>query len=131
MQNDELTAILISLQKKFNMANEIMNLTKELERAIYSNDEVSIKMLVSMRQDIIDLIDDIDNKNKHKIEGMPEDLAARINSIMTAQERPSQNDYSDIENHILDAVKRIKTLFKNIVVIDNVINKKLNVMNNK
>ena len=54
-----LQQIAISLQKRYNGLIEIENITKQLQDALQFNDVVSIRMLITMRQQEMDSIDQI------------------------------------------------------------------------
>lgn len=52
--------IMKKLQKKYGSLNEILKTTQEMQDALSRNDRVSMEMLISMRQEEIELATDCD-----------------------------------------------------------------------
>ncbi len=52
--------IMKKLQKKYGSLNEILRTTQEMQEALSRNDRVSMEMLISMRQEEIELAADCD-----------------------------------------------------------------------
>ena len=58
-EKQRLQQIAVLLQKRYNGLTEIENITKQLQEALEYNDTVSIRMLITMRQEEMDSIDRI------------------------------------------------------------------------
>lgn len=127
MENsEELTSILINLQKKYNVINEIFNLTKEMEKAVQTSDNVALSMILDMRQDNMEAVDRLDNLNSQIKSFLDNDTRNRLNFILSP-EADSPEEEKSIDRLIFDANRRIISLVKQIIVIDNVLKKKISV----
>ena len=104
--------ILTNMQKKYNLLNDFMNLTKEMEKALSYNDYVSLKMLLNMRQDNMKNIENLDKLIKKMILNLPEDVADRIYRIVLTDKAEIEED-ADINEKLLYQTKmRTKDLAK-------------------
>lgn len=124
---DSITALnmmLKNLQKKYNHLNQIMNYTKDLESAIKRKDDMSLAMLLDMRQQCMDLIDMIDGKNLEILSKLPSPCKKRIGEIFNPSGDPIRLD-NPLETNIFDTSKRNSDLLKRIISLDKAVNDKI------
>lgn len=121
---EALLSILINLQKKYNKLNEILELTKEMETALQRNDQVSFRMVLIMRQDVIVQIDKIDAVTKMLLQTIPQDIC-KIIKRQLCQESKQATPESQEEKKIGELYGKIQRLLQKVIVIDQVMNKKM------
>lgn len=121
---EALLSILINLQKKYNKLNEVLDLTKEMETALQRNDQVSFRMVLVMRQDVMIRIDKIDATTKILLQAIPQDICKVINRQM-CHESKQANPESEEEKKIGELYAKIQRLLEKIITIDRVMNKKI------
>ncbi len=125
---DSITAmgkILDNLQKKFNLLNQIMNLTKDMENAIKRKDEESLSLVLNMRQKSMDLIDELDKTNSVMTQKLPEPYKERIMEIFRPTGKTVRLE-NPLETNIFDTNKRNNMLLKRIVQLDEMVNNMYN-----
>ena len=54
-------------RKKYNLLNDVMDLSQQLATAMDRNDQVSVRMLVAMRQDPLTQLEEV--KHNHRLTG--------------------------------------------------------------
>ena len=119
---ESLKGILINMQRKYNKINEIHDLTKELENALHRNDNVSMNMVLAMRQQAMLDVDKIDADTNMRIRNMIPEEALRVRKFIN-QENIEFNIQE--ERLISDLNGKIKRALQNIIIIDKVLNKKV------
>ena len=68
-------------RKKYNLLNDVMDLSQQLATAMDRNDQVSVRMLVAMRQDPLTQLEEVKhNLSRRLLEFSPDDqdLAHRL-----------------------------------------------------
>lgn len=120
--------ILENLNLKYKNIDNIMNLTKDMERAMMANDSISFGATLDMRGDVMILVDKLDQENREIISHLPSPLKERISAIiMTKRETAGESVTLDnpLETNIYDTNKRIAALLSKIIKLDNEINQKI------
>ncbi len=125
---DSITAmgkILDNLQKKFNLLNQILNLTKDMENAIKRKDEESLSLILNMRQKSMDLIDELDKENNIMTQKLPMPYKERVNEVFRPTGKTVRLE-NPLETNIFDTNKRNNMLLKRIIQLDEMVNNMLN-----
>lgn len=121
--------ILQNLKKKYRHIDNIMNLTKDMERAMMANDSISFGTILDMRGDVMILVDKLDQENKEIARRLPTPIKERISAIiMPKREVAGETVALDnpLETNIYDTSRRIVGLLSKIIKLDTEINKKIN-----
>ena len=100
-----LNQILFNLQAKYGKINQLMDLTKELDKAACAKDTVSFGMVLDMRQKVMDAVDHIDVENRKLIARLPANTQDRIKSILVPGNDPVRLE-NPLETNIFDTNKR-------------------------
>ena len=121
-EKDILQKILIYLQKRYNGFNEIKNVTKQLQDALQYDDVVTIRMLISMRQEEMDRIDRIDQEYQVVWSNLTE---GQRNGL----EKGEFSSFSPENFPLLEKIKEIeqknRNLLMNLIAQDKIVNRKL------
>lgn len=117
-----LQQIAILLQKKYNGLNEIENITKQLQDALGYDDIVSIRMLIVMRQEEMDSIDEIDAEHQACLEGLTE---VQKNALKTGSVRPFSGENAAMVEKIAEMQQKNKRLLQRLIEQDKIVNRKL------
>lgn len=118
--------ILDNLKVKCRHVDNIMNLTKDMEQAMLSNDTVSFGTLLDMRGQVMEAVDKLDSENREIVSRFPSPLKERIAGIiMPKKEAEPLTLENPLETNIYDTNKRIATLLAKIIKLDTSINQKV------
>lgn len=120
--------ILENLKMKYKYVDNIMNLTKDMERAMMANDSGAFGSILDMRGDVMILVDQLDQSNLEIAHHLPKPLKDRIMPILT----PSTGKAGEalvldnaLETNIYDTNKRTVGLLSKVIKLDTEINQKL------
>lgn len=122
------TKILENLNKKYRHLDNIMNLTKDMEKAMLANDTFSFGKLLDMRGDLMILADELDEENYEIISHLPAHLQEKMAAIIMPKKNSATETLSldnPLETNIYDTNKRIAVLLGKIIKLDNEINAKV------
>ena len=117
-----LQQIAISLQKRYNGLNEIENITKQLQDALQFNDVVSIRMLITMRQQEMDSIDEINAAYQELLEHLTD---RQKKALKTGSTRLFSGENAAIIQKIAEIHEKNKRLLERLVEQDKRVNLKL------
>ena len=115
---------LVQMKRTGNLLNELWDLTQQLGESIDRNDQVSIQMLISMREDPLGKLQAADQALRDQLEALPDredarQLAAMLNGGSPADpaQRPQQM--------LCEQVASNKRRLKQIRELDRVLNQRL------
>ena len=83
MQQSDLTDILVLEKRLYSKLGEIMDLTGQMSEALDRRDQVTIQLLLAMRQEPIDQMRQADESLKEKQVHLSDDDQARLEEILT------------------------------------------------
>lgn len=121
--------ILENLKKKYRYIDNIMNLTKDMERAMMANDSISFGSILDMRGDAMILVDKLDQENKEIARRLPTPIKERILAIIMPKRGVTGETVAldnPLETNIYDTNRRIVGLLSKIIKLDTEINQKIN-----
>mgnify|MGYP006958043593 CR=1 FL=1 len=78
MQQNDLMDLLMLEKKIYNSLNEVQDLTRQLAEALDRQDQVSVRMLLTMRQEPIDVIQDAQGRLLERQIALGGEDAARL-----------------------------------------------------
>lgn len=108
--------------------DNIMNLTKELEKAMMANDSVSFSSVLDMRGDVMILVDKIDQENQQIVNRLPSPIKERMAAIILPKNNGNRETLvldNPLETNIYDTNKRILALLTKIINLDTEINQRI------
>ena len=121
-----LERILSVLKEKHKQMDNLMTLTKELERVMETADPESFGAVLTMRQGSMETIDKHNEEVKEILEEMEQNSREKI-KIILGTELPEDilNRDCVIEADIFETNRKTLSLLKKIVKLDEEINKKM------
>lgn len=85
-----LKGITLNLQKKYNKANELQDVTKQMVESLQRNDIYSFQLLMKMRTQVMLEIDNIDYEREDLLEELPEQEKQIAHHVMGKQVEASR-----------------------------------------
>lgn len=78
-------------RKKYNLLSEVLDLSQQLGEALDRNDDVSVRLLVSMRQDPILQLEEVKRALEFKQGSLALEEQERVNAL-NGQDEPADED---------------------------------------
>jgi len=116
----ELKEMLLQKRKQMIRLNEVEDLTKQLGQALDRRDEVSVKMLIAMRQEPILRLEEIEGEIRSRLESVPEETAIRLAELLNGAEPETPE-----EDALSAQVEKNRRLLERIVSLDKLISARL------
>ena len=96
-------------RKKYNLLNDVMDLSQQLATAMDRNDQVSVRMLVAMRQDPLTQLEEVKhNLSRRLLEVSPDDqdLAHRLlqGEAGSSPREQAVADQSNVNRRLLERI---------------------------
>ena len=96
-------------RKKYNLLNDVMDLSQQLATAMDRNDQVSVRMLVAMRQDPLTQLEEVKhNLSRRLLELSPDDqdLAHRLlqGEAGSSPREQAVADQSNVNRRLLERI---------------------------
>lgn len=107
-------------RKKYNYLSEVMDLTGQMGAALDRNDQVSLKMLISMRQEPILCLEDLDRTIRARRQELPPEDQERVAALLSGA-----SPRNDGENTFAQQAGTVSRLLSRVVELDRVINLRL------
>lgn len=126
MNNDYLDA-LVQERKRYQYLNETYSLTVQLEEAINRSDRVSVAMLISMRQEPILGMQEID-QNLNALAGRIENDERRENVLALLKGKQPSTDGDEWEKRLAAQIAQNRRLLARLLQIDQRQNQRLGMM---
>ena len=114
--------IAVYLQKKYNGLNEIENLTKQLQDALSYGDRVTIRMLIKMRQEEMDQIDQIDLKRTRILNTLSE---SKKRALKKGDPSPFLAENEDLVKKIAEIEHKNHRVLEKLIEQDKFVNRRL------
>lgn len=120
MMRSDLLDILVQERKRYNLLNEVFDLSRQLAEAVDRQDQVTVQMLLSMRQEPINSLELVLRAQESKLGSLPPQEAARLGSLLDGAppEVPE-------EEPLAGQVANNRKLLERTVELDQRINRKL------
>lgn len=120
MGSGTIEQILIKKKQQYVKLIELSDITKQLANAVDRKDEVSIKIMISMRQTPLLELMETDTWIKDTVNTLPEAEAVRMGEILAGAEASSPE-----ETALCDQISQNKRLLKSIGDMDRRISEKV------
>lgn len=121
-EKEILQNIAVYLQKKYNGLNEIENLTKQLQDALSYGDRVTIRMLIKMRQEEMDKIDQIDLKKTRILNILSEN---KKRALKKGDSSPFLAENEDLVKKIAEIEHKNHRVLEKLIEQDKFVNRRL------
>lgn len=100
-------------RKKYNYLTETLDLTRQLAEALDRNDQVSVRMLIAMRQDPIRQLQEVENSFQSRRRSLAEEDQERVGNLLSGEE-PQGSE----ERVFLEQVQKTRRLLKRVLELD-------------
>ena len=100
-------------RKKYNCLLEVEDVTRQLAQALDRNDQVAARILISMRQDPLLQLEEVDRGEKHRKEILSEEDQERIRVLL----RDGEARF-DGEDAFLEQAGKTRHLLERVVELD-------------
>ena len=107
-------------RKKYNLLSEVMDLSQQLGEALDRSDDVSVRLLVSMRQDPILRLEEIKAAIGAKRDSMPPEEWERVNDL-NGGAQPRDED----ETVYLNQVGSVRRILERVLELDQRLNRRM------
>ena len=107
-------------RRKYNLLSEVMDLSQQLGEALDRNDDVSVRLLVSMRQDPILRLEEIKAAIGAKRDSMPPEEWERVNDL-NGGAQPRDED----ETVYLNQVGSVRRILERVLELDQRLNRRM------
>ena len=107
-------------RKKYNRLSEVMDLSQQLGEALDRSDDVSVRLLVSMRQDPILRLEEIKAAIGAKRDSMPPEEWERVNDL-NGGAQPRDED----ETVYLNQVGSVRRILERVLELDQRLNRRM------
>lgn len=121
-EKELLQKVAILLQKKYNGYNEIQNITTQLQDALQYNDVVTIRMLIKMRQQEMDAIDQLNLQQEQLLTQLTEEEREALKNGVFHH---FSGDAALFAEKIVDIREKNKRLLQKLIEQDRRVNRKL------
>lgn len=119
---------LVQMKRTGNLLNELEDLTQQIGQAIDRNDQVSLQMLIAMREEPLGKLQAADQALREQLEVLPDkeeaaDLAAMLNG------GPAADSAMRAQQMLCDQVASNNRRLKQIIELDQRLNSRLDAGN--
>ncbi len=119
---DILRDLLMQQKKKYIQLSQVMDITMQMAEAIDRDDNVTIGMLVAMRQEPLLVIDEIEQAIGVQLDPLPADMAIHLRALLSGR----GDELASAEEAMLDEQCKMNfRLLSRIVMIDKRVNQKI------
>ena len=120
MTKDDWLELTVLERKKYNYLVELQDLTGQLAENLDRNDQVSVRMLVAMRQDPVRLLAAVDNSGKIRLAALSEEDRRRAGELLK-EGQPRD----DGERIFLEQAQKTRRLLEQVVAMDRRVSMKM------
>ena len=120
MTKDDWLELTVLERKKYNYLVELQEPTGQLAENLDRNDQVSVRMLVAMRQDPVRLLAEVDNSGKIRLAALSEEDRRRAGELLK-EGQPRD----DGERIFLEQAQKTRRLLEQVVAMDRRVSMKM------
>ena len=115
---------LVQMKRTGNLLNEMEELTKQIGQSIDRNDQVSLQMLISMREEPLGKLQAADQAIRDQLELLPDKLeAAQLASMLNGG--PPADPGAQVQQQLCEQVASNNRRLKQIIELDQQLNQRL------
>lgn len=115
---------LVQMKRLGNLLNEAEDLTRQLAQSIDRNDQVSIQILVDMREEPLSKLQSADQALREQLDELPDRQAAQQLAAMLNGGPPAEPG-SQMQRTLCEQVASNRRRLKQILEIDRVLNQRM------
>ena len=115
---------LVQMKRTGNLLNELEDLTKQMGEAIDRNDQVSLEMLIAMREEPLAKLQEADQAVRDQLELLTDRLEAAQLASMLNGGLPADSD-ERVQQQLCDQVASNDRRLKRIIELDRLLNERL------
>lgn len=120
MERSRLLDAQVQAKRIYNLLGEVMDLSRQLAEAVDRNDQVSVQMLLAMREDPIQGLTVARAALKQQIESAPPEDAGRLQELLSGS--PAKNSE---ESGLADQAAANERLLRQVQELDKALSKKI------
>lgn len=123
---DEKTVMdaLVQMKRTGNLLNEMWDLTQQLGESIDRNDQVSIQMLIALREEPLEKLEAADQAVREQLEALPDrEAAAQLAAMLNGG--PAADPAQQSQKMLCEQVASNKRRLKQVIELDRVLNQRL------
>lgn len=124
MDDKSVMDALVQMKRTYTLLNELMDLTQQLGQAIDRNDQVSIGMLIGMREDPLLKLQQADTAIREQLEEIPDRMVSAQLACMLNGGPPAEEN-SRTQQMLCEQVAVNQRSLKQIRELDERINRRL------
>lgn len=107
-------------RRKYNLLSEVMDLSRQLGDAMDRNDDVSIRLLLSMRQEPILQLEELKKTSLLKRESLTPEERERVAAVIAGSSSPEEGAEACFEE-----AGRCRRLLERVIELDRRLNRRL------
>ena len=115
---------LVQMKRIGNLLNELEDLTRQMGEAIERNDQVSLEMLIAMREEPLAKLQEADQAVRDQLELLTDRLEAAQLASMLNGGLPADSD-ERVQQQLCDQVASNDRRLKRIIELDRLLNERL------
>lgn len=120
MKEPDLLDAMVQVKRLGNLLHEILDLSSQLAEAVDREDEVSVRMLLAMRQEPIEKLKAADTALREQKKRLPEEDGQRLGELLNGGPGSTPG-----ERRLAELVASNRRLMKRVEGLDQAINRKL------
>ena len=113
MTRNEWLELTVLERKKYNCLLEVEDVTRQLSEALDRNDQVSVRMLMAMRQDPILHLEEVNRLSLDRRDSLEEEDRERVSALLAGAE-----GRTDEERTFLEQAQKARRLLERVVELD-------------
>ena len=107
-------------RKKYNYLNETLDLTQQIGSALDHNDQISLKMLLAMRQEPIMYLEELKQTIQVRRQDLPPEDQDRVQALLSGASPRTQE-----ENTFVQQAATVIRLLQRVIELDRAVNLRL------
>ena len=107
-------------RKKYNYLNEALDLTQQIGNALDHNDQISLKMLLAMRQEPIMYLEELKQTIQARRQDLPPEDQERVQALLSGASPRTQE-----ENTFVQQAATVIRLLQRVIELDRAVNLRL------
>ena len=107
-------------RKKYNYLNEALDLTQQIGNALDHNDQISLKMLLAMRQEPIMYLEELKQTIQARRQDLPPEDQERVQALLSGASPRTQE-----ESTFVQQAATVVRLLQRVIELDRAVNLRL------
>ena len=107
-------------RKKYNYLNETLDLTQQIGSALDHNDQISLKMLLAMRQEPIMYLEELKQTIQARRQDLPPEDQERVQALLSGASPRTQEESTFVQQAVT-----VTRLLQRVIELDRIVNLRL------